>query len=146
MPSLRYIVKTIGKYGEKRLASIRELAAALYERIPPQGRLPALICLCLGMALVLGMLIRVLVEVQTRSGLSARDAAAAFEPHTIPPEDFFLPGEPDFLPEILFEREPREKWTAGDARPFWTDPLDYGPEIWIEGIQAAVDELLERVP
>ena len=62
----------------------------------------------------------------------------------IPPEELFLPSEPDFLPELLLEREPRQSWSLEDIRPYWKNP-EY-PELWREVIKSAVDELMEDVP
>ncbi|MDR1306143.1 MAG: hypothetical protein LBK74_01035 [Treponema sp.] len=62
------------------------------------------------------------------------------------PEDFFLPYEPDFVPDVLLEREPRNGWTEEDARPFWTDPLNGNEEVWRERIESGVDAILEHVP
>ncbi|MDR1251993.1 MAG: hypothetical protein LBK62_07475 [Treponema sp.] len=64
----------------------------------------------------------------------------------IPPEELFLPDEPDFIPGVLLERERRTSWTAEDAAPYWQDPLRNGEEQWRERLEAAIDELLERVP
>jgi hypothetical protein len=64
---------------------------------------------------------------------------------TIPLEDIFLPDEPDFLPPVLLEREPR-KWNAEDARPFWTNPLGNDPAQWRNNIERTVDGRMERVP
>jgi hypothetical protein len=65
---------------------------------------------------------------------------------SLPPEELFLPGEPDFLPPVLLERERREAWTLEDAVPYWTDPLDEGRDRY-EGIAGrVVDGIMERVP
>jgi len=64
----------------------------------------------------------------------------------IPAGDLFLPDEPDFIPEILLQRERRTIWTEEDAEEFWQDPLMFGEQRWRENIEAAIDELLERVP
>jgi hypothetical protein len=77
---------------------------------------------------------------------SSRELINAFKPLSIPPEDLFPPDEPDFLPDILLEREPRNPWTAEDVRPFWKDPLHEEPEPWREEIKTVIDELLEGVP
>ena len=61
-------------------------------------------------------------------------------------EELFLPDEPDFLPEVMLDRERREIWTEDDALEFWQDPLRAGEEQWRDKIDAAVNELLERVP
>ncbi|MDR0323879.1 MAG: hypothetical protein LBI12_05475 [Treponema sp.] len=64
----------------------------------------------------------------------------------IPAEELFLPDEPDFLPEVLLEREKRSSWTEQDAGEFWQDPVRFGEEQWRNKIEAAIDEFLERVP
>ena len=64
----------------------------------------------------------------------------------IPPEELFLPQEPDFLPGVILEREPKTHWTTEDAAPFWQDPLKNGEEPWREQIEAIIDELMEGVP
>ena len=64
----------------------------------------------------------------------------------IPPEDLFLPREPDFIPGVLLEREQRTSWSEQDALEFWQNPLENGEEQWREKIDTAVNEILERVP
>lgn len=64
----------------------------------------------------------------------------------IPPEELFLPDEPDFVPGVLLGRERRTSWTAEDAALYWQDPLKNGEERWRERLEEAVDEVLERVP
>ena len=66
--------------------------------------------------------------------------------YAIPPDDIFLPDEPDFIPGVLLERERRSGWTEQDASEYWQDPLIYGEEQWRVKIEAAIDEFLERVP
>ena len=61
-------------------------------------------------------------------------------------EDFFLPHEPDFVPDVLLEREPKDIWTEEDARPFWTDPLKGNEGTWRKRIESEIDSLLEHVP
>ena len=65
---------------------------------------------------------------------------------SIPAQELFLPDEPDFIPAVLLEREQRTVWNEQDAAVYWQDPLRFGEEMWRERIEAAVDELLERVP
>jgi hypothetical protein len=81
-----------------------------------------------------------------RSQAAARELADSFKPQAIPPEDFFLPGEPDLLPDILPERFPRDTWTIDDARPYWTDPLEGNARLWRDRFGSAIDDLLEGVP
>jgi hypothetical protein len=64
----------------------------------------------------------------------------------IPLEDLFFPEEPDFLPDVIPERERRDFWTAGDAEPFWYNPLDEGEKQWRDRIESVIDELLEQAP
>ena len=64
----------------------------------------------------------------------------------IPVEDIFLPDEPDFVPEVLLERERRSIWTEDDSGEYWQDPLKYGEERWREKIEAAIDDYMERIP
>jgi hypothetical protein len=66
--------------------------------------------------------------------------------YAFPAESFFLPYEPDFVPDVLLEREPRDGWTEEDARPFWTDPMEGSEELWRKRIESGIDSLLEQVP
>jgi hypothetical protein len=83
--------------------------------------------------------------------IAAGRPAAVTEPEVkisapIPPEDLFLPEEPDFLPPVILGRERRDAWTADDAEPYWYNPLEEGEAGWREQVEKVVDELLERVP
>jgi hypothetical protein len=71
-------------------------------------------------------------------------ALAVSGPH-IPAEDLYYPVEPDFLPGLLREREPRQGWTADDLRPFWRDPLE-STDVWLEKTGEVIDKLMENVP
>jgi len=64
----------------------------------------------------------------------------------IPPDEIFLPDEPDFIPGVVLERERRTAWTEKDAQEYWQDPLKEGEEQWREKIEAEIDKYLERVP
>ena len=64
----------------------------------------------------------------------------------IPPEDMFLPAEPDFVPGVLLEREQRTSWTEQDALEYWRNPLENGEEQWREKIKSTIDDLLEHIP
>jgi hypothetical protein len=64
----------------------------------------------------------------------------------IPQEELFLPDEPEFLPELLLERERREIWTADDGRPYWNDPRENSDSLWRERVRTEIDALLENVP
>ncbi|GHU75535.1 hypothetical protein FACS189461_1990 [Spirochaetia bacterium] len=118
----------------------------LLGHIPRTVRLPLLCGSCLCLVIILGLLVNALTQ-DVRRGITEAAAVSGLSPEQdIPPEEYFLPAEPDFLPGILFERDKRESWTAADARSYWTDPLEYGAGPWLETVQSTVDELLERVP
>jgi hypothetical protein len=67
-------------------------------------------------------------------------------PNLIPPEDFFLPDEPDYLPGVLLERERRESWTEEDAVDYWQNPMISGEDEWRNNIETAIDKFMERIP
>jgi hypothetical protein len=111
---------------------------------------PALICFTACAILLILGITAILASVQvnarnTETG-NVRDLSTAFSPRPVPPEEFFLPDEPDFLPETLPEREKRESWTAEDAEPFWTDPLDEGAGEYVDLMSTGIDDLMEKVP
>ena len=86
-----------------------------------------------------------------RAGSEQTDgfSASAYEPllhDNSSSEDFFLPYEPDFVPDVLLEREPKDSWTEEDALPFWTDPLEGNEGEWRKRIESGIDSLLEHVP
>ena len=62
----------------------------------------------------------------------------------IPQEELFYPDEPDFVPQFLLEREPRQSWTIEDIRPYWVRPEN--PDFWRGEISSAIDLLMEGVP
>jgi hypothetical protein len=110
-----------------------------------------LVLICLGG--VLGMILLCLTVVLLVIGLAgdrkteaARSLEAAFGPMAIPQEELFLPDEPEFLPELLLERERRETWTAADGRPYWIDPREDSESLWRERMRTEIDALLEDVP
>jgi hypothetical protein len=76
----------------------------------------------------------------------AGELTESFAPVPIAPEEFFLPEEPDALPEFIPARPRRDAWTAADAAEYWTDPLAGKEELWRNRFRAAVEELLEAVP
>jgi hypothetical protein len=77
-------------------------------------------------------------------GAKASGPSALFPAGDIPDEEFFVPGEPDFLPPVILYREPKERWTDEDAAPFWTDPATL--DDWSNKVEKYVDNLLEGVP
>ncbi|MDR2740847.1 MAG: hypothetical protein LBB98_01665 [Treponema sp.] len=77
---------------------------------------------------------------------SDQDLSEVFSPRAVPPEEFFLPEEPDFLPKTLPEREKRKSWTVEDARPFWIDPLTEGASEYTDLMSGVIDDVMERIP
>jgi hypothetical protein len=63
---------------------------------------------------------------------------------TIPTEELFIPAEPDFVPEFIFEREKRRFWSLEDIRPYWKIPDS--SDRWREEIKSAVDKLMAGIP
>jgi hypothetical protein len=141
------------------LITIRGLGEELWTRLPGglRQKLPWLegkfVFILIG--LVFALLVSLTVLAAGVSGGSSverpvRDRPSAgagiFNPVPIPPEDLFLPEEPDFLPPVILERERREAWTEEDAEPFWYNPLEDGEEEWRELVEKLIDDLLERVP
>jgi len=100
------------------------------------------------LVIILALLILVLADSQKTQSENVPSAGAA---DTLPSEmfaadDFFLPYEPDFVPDVLLDREPKDGWTEEDARPFWTDPLEGSEKTWQNRIESGIDSLLEHIP
>jgi hypothetical protein len=101
------------------------------------------------LVLMLGFVAAALIQnhiEQVKSQAAARELSDSFKPLAIAPEDFFLPEEPDSLPEFIPERPPRDIWTAEDARVYWTDPLKGNEKLWRDRFDAVIDDLMEGVP
>jgi hypothetical protein len=64
----------------------------------------------------------------------------------IEPEELFLPTEPDLIPNVILDREPKASWTEEDAEQFWNDPLNEDSDVWRNRIFNAVDDMMENVP
>jgi hypothetical protein len=96
--------------------------------------------------LLLGIIIGLVDANRSNRTRTDPEPVSSFQRIAIPPEELFLPEEPDFISGVLLEREPRKAWTAGDAEPYWQDPLKNGEEQWRDRIELEIDALLERVP
>jgi hypothetical protein len=96
--------------------------------------------------ILIGVLLLMNYSLAAADRAAGRDLSDTFKPLAVPPEDFFLPEEPDFLPEALLEKEGQGTWSAEDARPFWKDPLQENPDLWRERMETVIDRLMERVP
>ncbi|MDR2618672.1 MAG: hypothetical protein LBC62_07355 [Treponema sp.] len=109
-------------------------------------RKPALFCFCLG-GVILLLVLLIIVVPASKAGSSGGPGLSEAPGVSVPLEDFFMPQEPDFLPDTLPEREPRGPWTSEDVRPFWKDPADSTlKEDWRWEMSRVIDELMESVP
>jgi hypothetical protein len=133
----RFAEKSRGFVDEK----VGPLADRLLSRIPREKQRPLFLCLG-GIVVFLICLIMITLAV---GGPQEREIREAVE-LTIPPEELFFPGEPDFVPSLLLEREPRRFWTPDDIAPFWEDPLNLGREQWVKEMELVIDKLMEGVP
>ena len=129
-------------------AGFRNAANKLVESIHPDKRRFVLM-ISSGVIAVL-LLIFLLVKLMPGDKDSRQNIRAAgstsVRPDIIPPDELFIPDEPDFVPGVILDREQRSQWTAADAEPFWQDPLKSGEEQWRNRIEKAVDEIMERIP
>jgi hypothetical protein len=134
------------------LEDVRDKAAGLSGRVRERFNANPKLKIIFAAA-VLGMVLVVagVMLILTRSGRAPRrtrdseDIAELFRME-IPPEDLFLGDEPDFLPDMLPEREQRGEWTGDDVRPYWTNPGDEGVKVYEDMMGAVVDGIMERVP
>ena len=92
------------------------------------------------------LVLSVLLSLGSKRGERSAEPQRSSRMTAIPHQELFLPDEPDFIPEVLLERERRLSWTEEDAAMYWQDPLRYGEEQWREKIEAAIDEFMERIP
>jgi hypothetical protein len=115
------------------------------EKIPEKKR--RLVTLCAGGGLIVLLLILMgALLLAHRAAAHSASAENIVRRAVIPPEEIFLPDEPDFLPGVMLGRERRTAWTVEDAAPFWQDPLKNGEEQWREKVEAEIDTLLEKIP
>jgi len=130
----------------EKTEGLRFAVGRLVEKIPPEKR-RLVLTVSAGFCAVL---VLILAGASLRGGNKGREAAVAktvaVQQGYIPPDDLFLPDEPDFIPDILLGREQRASWTADDASPLWQDPLRNGEEPWRDRIERTVDEIMESVP
>jgi hypothetical protein len=99
--------------------------------------------------LILGCVALILILSIAGLALGGAPNAAAISvsgrPPVIPSEELFLPEEPDFLPEIMLDRERKEYWSSGDIDSYWKDPKEMGEELWKDELGSVIDRLLEVV-
>jgi hypothetical protein len=158
LPDLLTKLKKLGAALGGFFTALPGRVAALFSRSREKGPRPAGLSpgkrtgllFGLGAALVLLLSLVLVLLLAARpppaGPLPAGELTGPVQDARIPPEELFLPSEPDFIPGVLPGREQREAWTVEDAAPYWQDPLRHGEEPWREQVELAVDELLERVP
>jgi len=129
-------------------ARLLAVADRLMEKVPREKRRPVMIAA--GGFLAAVLLLIVGVSLATRDGPVEQRVAATANPQpqraVIPPEEVFLPFEPDFVPGVILGREQRDEWTAEDAEPLWQNPLRDGEQEWRDLIEKTVDAIMESVP
>ena len=141
----------LGTIAADIIEKIKSLSSAFMELVKSNIRILIIIAAAI---LVIILLLLVLFVVTYISPESKQADHAGYSGDTnndivreaLPGEDFFLPYEPDFVPDALLEREPKDGWTEEDARPFWTDPLEGNESFWRRRIESGIDSLLEHVP
>ena len=125
-----------------QVSKLRSALDRFLHRFPEDKRKPILYGMGGLVALFFVLLILTLVLHSGKPGGNAASELASG--HQIPPEDLFLPAEPDFVPKYLLEWEPRSFWTLDDIRPYWRSPEKSG--IWRDEIRSVVDKLMDGVP
>ena len=147
IPEFAVRIKTsLGNFCGRAVETVMDLSDRLLERIPQEWRrfvLPAAVGV---LALLLLVFIAVLLP---ERGAGQGEASPGYNTpvrELIPPDDLFLPNEPDFMPGVMPGRERRSEWTAEDVEPFWQDPLENGEEPWRNRIEKTIDEIMESVP
>ena len=123
------------------LFQIRRVLDSFLGRFPVEKRRPILF----GLGIAIVFIVLAVSFLALNSGGRNREASPeVVSGPLIPPEDLFLPGEPDFVPKFLIERPPRSFWTLDDIGPYWKDPERTGR--WQDEISSTVDKLMEGVP
>jgi len=115
---------------------------SILDHFGPDKRKPLL----MGFGALVGFFLILVIAAGVSSSKKRRTVSpeAASEGLTIAAEELFIPAEPDFVPEFIFEREKRRFWSLEDIRPYWKTP-DPG-DRWREVIKSAVDKLMEGIP
>jgi hypothetical protein len=135
--------KAIGLFGKiKKPQFFSTFLTHLLDRAGPDKRKPLL----MGLGALAGVFLILVIAAGISSSKKRRTISpkAASEGLTIAAEELFMPAEPDFIPEFIFEREKRRFWSLEDIRPYWRTP-DPG-DRWREEIKSAVDKLMEGIP
>jgi len=149
-PDFPRAAEKIKSFLNQTFASIRRIWAFCYDhiqnlpfiqRIPEGKRRPYLIGIGGLGCLLLVMIVAFLMTMGRQNRSSTAALAIGF---VIPQEELFIPAEPDFVPEFIFEKQPKRSWSLEDIRLYWRKPEI--SEHWREEIKSSVDKLMEAVP
>jgi hypothetical protein len=123
-------------------ARFNSILNSILDRFEPEKRKPLLI----GSGSLICILLILIIAAGVSSSKKKRTISpeAAPEGLTIAVEELFIPAEPDFVPEFIFEREKRRFWSLEDIRPYWRTPDS--SDRWREEMKSAVDKLMEGIP
>ena len=134
------VLELLKDFRDKILASTDKVL----ELIPPEKRQLSII----GFGIIMLLIIFVIFIAMFGRGGSGREQAREdvfFTTPLIPHDELFYPAEPDFVPRLLLEREPRGIWTAEDTIPFWQDPRQGLQEQWVEEASLIIDRFMEGI-
>ena len=130
----------IKEIGQDILDKVHSLSDKALERIPEEKR-RFIIFISGGILFLAICLVIITLGFGRRTTENPQISSAG-----ISADELFYPGEPDFLPSLLLEREPHQPWTLDDLELFWQDPKAGNEEKWREVIITTVDRLLDGVP
>jgi len=123
----------------------KEKLEGLLAKLPTDRRI--ILTLAIGVPIILLLFITgITLSIKDKTAKPVPPPASNVITRRIPAEDLFLPAEPDFVPNVMLDRERRTQWTADDAMPWWQDPLKDGEQEWRDQIEKTVDEIMENVP
>jgi hypothetical protein len=109
------------------------------------GALAALLCALIGILLLQSYTEENTDVKRSKSEIVQMPLRVTSGVPSIPAEDIFPPDEPDYLPNVILEREPRA-WSAEDTREYWTNPLENERVDWRGAITNVVDDIMDTLP
>jgi hypothetical protein len=136
------LIMEINELGQSLIKRCQSIADRILDRIPEEKRRFFLLSLS-GLVFLAICLTIAALAIGPRAPVNPREMRSGYR---IPAEELFYPQEPDFLPPLLMERNPRQPWTTGDLELFWLDPKTGNEEKWLETAKAVVDRLMDGVP
>ena len=131
--------------GRNFLEKFLDFADRFLDRIPKEKRKPALIMFGAVIFLCICVTVIALISGGSSGSHITPQRTQIISGPEIPADELFYPSEPDFLPSLILERDPKNSWTASDLSLFWTDPLSGHENIWREFATETLDRLMEGV-